>query len=324
MLDRLLVPLDGSSLAECALPHAIAIARAFNAQITLVHIVEQPPASLRLPKADPLDWYLRKSAANLYLDAVQSRLEQELHLSVQVILEEGNAADKIVELAHATQTDLLILSGYGETTGVNRGGVSSIAQQILQRVRISTLIVRANQPVDAFTSDLRYYKVLIPLDGSQRAGSALALAAAFAEAYQPELLLVHVIRKPEMARHMPLSGEDAALINRVIERNHEESIKYLEQTQARLPGNTQTRVLISENIAATLQTVSEEELVDLLVLSAHGYSGETRWPYGSITNRFITDGTAPLLIVQDLQWTAPVSNRAGVETRTPIRLNNGI
>lgn len=322
MLDRLLVPLNGLPLAECALPHAIAIARAFNAQITLVHVVEQPSTSLGLPKADPLDWYLKKSAANLYLDALQSRLEQELHLSVHIILEEGNAADKIVELAHATQTDLLILSGYGETD-VNRDGVSSIAQQILQRVRTSTLIVRATQTVDPFTDDLRYHKVLIPLDGSQRAGSALALAAAFAEAYHPELLLIHVIRKPEMARHMPLSEEDAELVNRVIERNHEESIRYLEQTQTHLPANTQTRVLISENIAATLQTVSEEEQFDLLVLSAHGYSGEARWPYGSITNRFITNGMAHLLIVQDLQWDSPVSKRASVETRVPIRLNNG-
>ncbi len=323
MLDRLLVPLDGSSLSECVLPHAIALAKAFNAQITLVHVLDQPAASFHLPKADPLDWFLKKSAAQMYLDALQSRLEQELHLSVDVILEEGNAADKIVELAHATQANLLILNGYGET-GVKRGGVvSSMAQEILQRVRISTLLVRADQTVDPFTHDLRYHRMLIPLDGSQRAGSALALAAAFAEVYHPELLLIHVIRKPEMARHMPLSEEDAELINRVIERNREESIKYLEQAQAHLPANTQTRVLMSENIAATLQMVSQEEQFDLLVLSAHGYSGEAHWPYGSVTNRFITDGTAPLLIVQDLQWDAPVAKRASVETRVPMRMNNG-
>ncbi len=117
MLDHILVPLDGSPLAECVLPHAIAIAKAFNAQITLAHILEQPSASLQLPKADPLDWYLKKSAANLYLDTVQARLEAE-HLSVQTMLLEGGAAEKIVELARSTQADLLILSGYGET-GVN-------------------------------------------------------------------------------------------------------------------------------------------------------------------------------------------------------------
>lgn len=323
MLNRLLIPLDGSSLAECVLPHATAIARAFHAQITLVYVLEQPSASLRLPKADPLDWYLKKSAASQYLDDLQSRLTQDMHLSVDAILEEGNTVDKVVELVHVTQADLLILSGYGEA-GINQAGVSSIAHQILQRVRISTLLVRANEPADPFADDLRYHRVLIPLDGSQRAGSALTIASAFAEAYHPELMLVHVVRKPEMARHMPLSQEDEELIQRVIDCNREEITRYLKQTQAHLPANTQTRVLISDNIAATVQTVSEEEQVDLLVLSAHGYSGEARWPYGSITNRFITDGTTPLLIVQDLQWDSPLSKRADVETRVPIGLNNGI
>jgi nucleotide-binding universal stress UspA family protein len=320
MLNHILVPLDGSPLAECVLPHAVSIARAFNAHITLVHILEQPPASLRLPKADPLDWYLKKSAANLYLDTVQSRLEEQ-QLSVQTILHEGNTAEKIVELLQSTQADLLILSGYGEIT-VKSGGVSSVVQQILQRVRTSTLIIRTSQPVPAFTADLRYQKLLVALDGSQRAGSALAMAAALTEAYQSELLLAHIVSKPEMARHMPLSQEDEALVNRVIERNQEEGSKYLEQAQAHLPAQTQTRLLVSDNVAATLQTLSEQEQIDLLILSAHGYSGEARWPYGSVTNRFITDGTTPLLIVQDLHWESSEFLRSGVETRQPTRLTN--
>ena len=322
MFDHILVPLDGSPLAECVLPHAIAIAKAFNAQITLVHILEQPAASFKLPKADPLDWYLKKSAASLYLDTVQSRLEGR-QLSVQTMLLEGNAVDKISELAHTTEAELLILSGYGEAS-VNAGGVSSIAQHILQRVRTSTLIIRTNQPVTAFTDDLRYQKLLVPLDGSQRAGSALTMAAALAEAHQSELLLVHVVNKPEMARHMPLSQEDAALVNRFIERNQEESSKYLDQIRDYLPAHPQTRLLVSDNVAATLQSVSEQEEIDLMVLSAHGYSGEARWPYGSITNRFITSGTTPLLIVQDLQRESPEVVRSSVETRQPIHPTNAI
>ncbi|MEO8392354.1 MAG: universal stress protein [Chloroflexota bacterium] len=318
MLDHILVPLDGSTLAECVLPHAIAIGKVFNAQITLVHVLGQPSASLRLPKADPLDWSLKKSAANLYLNTVQARLEKD-HLSVQTLLLEGGAAEKIIELAHSIQTDLLILSGYGETEVNGGGGVSSITQQILQRVRISTLIIRTRQPIRENTGALHYQKLLVPLDGSQRAGSALTMAAAFAEAYQSKLLLVHVVSKPEMARYMPLSQADAELVNRFIERNQEEGSKYLEQTQAHLPSNTQTRLLVSDNVAAELQNVSEQEQIDLLVLSAHGYSGEARWPYGSITNRFITNGTIPLLIVQDLQWESSEVARTGTETRQLVR-----
>jgi nucleotide-binding universal stress UspA family protein len=102
MLDQVLVPLDGSPLAECVLPHAIAIAKAFSAQITLVHVLEQPSASLRLPKADPLDWYLKKSAANQYLSAVKARLEAKVICQCDVLLK--RAAEQIVELAHANKS----------------------------------------------------------------------------------------------------------------------------------------------------------------------------------------------------------------------------
>ena len=317
MLDHILVPLDGSPLAECVLPHATVLAKAFNAQIILVHILEQPSASLQLPKADPLDWYLKKSAAAQYLDSIRTRLEAD-HLAVQTQLVEGDAAEKIVELARSTQADLLILSGYGET-GISGGGVSSMAQYILQHVRISTLVIRTNQMPLPLAESLHYQRLLLPLDGSQRAGAALTMAAALAEAYQSELLLVHIVSKPEMARHMPLSQEDTELLNRFIERNQEEGRKYLEQTQARLPSNTQTRLLVSDNVAAALQSVSEQEQIDLLILSAHGYSGEARWPYGSITNRFITNGTTPLLIVQDLRQETSEIARAGTATRQTAR-----
>lgn len=313
MLGHILVPLDGSPLADCVLPHVIAIAKAFNAHITLAHVLNQAQ-----PKQDPLDWYLKRSAAMLYLNTVQARL-QAYHLSVEVKLLEGNAADRIIELAASTQTDLLILSGYGETT-VNGGGVSSVAHQILERIRTSTLIIRSNQPNAVFTDDLRYQRLLVPLDGSQRAGSALLVAAALAEAHQSELLLAHVVSKPEMPRHMPLDQEDTDLLNRFVERNQQEGSRYLEQMHDHLRVQSKTRLLVSDNVATTLQAVSEQEQSDLMVLSAHGYSGDARWPYGSITNRFITHGTASLLIVQDLQLEAPETVRAGIETRPPLGL----
>jgi nucleotide-binding universal stress UspA family protein len=151
------------------------------------------------------------------------------------------------------------------------------------------------------------------------------MAGALAEAYQSALLLVHVVTKPEMPRHMPLTPEDADLVNRLVERNQEEGQKYLDQLRQLLPIQPQTLLLVSDNVAATLQRVTEQEQIDLLILSAHGYSGEARWPYGSITNRFITSGTTPLLIVQDLQWaTSDVTRTTEMEARQPARLSGEV
>jgi nucleotide-binding universal stress UspA family protein len=308
MLNTVLVPLDGSSLAECVLPHAVAIAKAFDAQITLLNILEQPSESLRMPKADPLDWYLKKTEADIYLSGVKTRLE-ECSLSVKKMFLEGRATEQIVELAHTSNADLLILSSHG----------GSIVQQILQRIRTSTLIIRTNQPNTVQISDLRYRRLLVPLDGSRRAGATLPMATALAQAHQAELLLVHVVNKPEMARHMPLTLEDEELTNRFVERNREEGTKYLEHLQAHLTAHVQTHLLVSDNVAATIQGFSEQEQIDLLILSAHGYSGEAKWAYGGVTNRFITDGTMPLLIVQDLPHESPEIARDDVTVRRLAR-----
>ena len=308
MLNTVLVPLDGSSLAECVLPHAVAIAKAFDAQITLLNILEQPSESLRMPKADPLDWYLKKTEADIYLSGVKTRLEK-CSLSVKKMFLEGRATEQIVELAHTSNPDLLILSSHG----------GSNVQQILQRIRTSTLIIRTTEPNTVHISDLRYQRLLVPLDGSRRAGATLPMATALAQAHQAELLLVHVVNKPEMARHMPLTHEDEELMNRFVERNQEEGTKYLEHLQAHLTAHVQTHLLVSDNVAATIQGFSEQEQIDLLILSAHGYSGEAKWPYGGVTNRFITDGTMPLLIVQDLPHESPEIARDDVTVRRLAR-----
>lgn len=302
MLNHILVPLDGSALAERVIPHVIALAKPFNAKITLVHVLEQHLESQTLYKTDPLNWYLRKSAADLYLKRLQDDLQVH-QLSIQTIVLEGFIEEKIVDFVHTSHVDLLILSGYGATR--NKGwGVSSIVQNILQRIRISTLIIRHNHVDDSAIIGLQYQKLLVALDGSQRAESVLSIVVTLATAYEPEILLVHVVRKPEMARHMPLSPEDNELANRITARNLEEGRKYLKHAQSLLPINAQIQLLVSDNVATTLENVTKQEQIDLLILSAHGYSGEARWPYGSITNRFITDSTIPLLIVQDLQWSS--------------------
>jgi nucleotide-binding universal stress UspA family protein len=86
-----------------------------------------------------------------------------------------------------------------------------------------------------------------------------------------------------------------------------------------LTAHVQTHLLVSDNVAATIQGFSEQEQIDLLILSAHGYSGEAKWPYGGVTNRFITDGTMPLLIVQDLPHESPEIAQDDVTVRRLAR-----
>jgi nucleotide-binding universal stress UspA family protein len=114
---------------------------------------------------------------------------------------------------------------------------------------------------------------------------------------------VHVVKTPEMARHMPLEREDLELSNQIVARNREEAVRYLDQMRLHSPLvdiDLKTHLLTSDNAAAALHELVERENIDLVALSAHGYSGNNQWPYGSMVNNFILYSKVPLLIVQDL------------------------
>lgn len=99
-------------------------------------------------------------------------------------------------------------------------------------------------------------------------------------------------------------------MDRLTELNRERGIAYLEELKTRLPPETETRLIASDNPAAALHDLVDRESMDMVALSAHGYTGETRWPYGSIALNFIAYGTTPLLIVQDLSLEELENTRA--------------
>jgi nucleotide-binding universal stress UspA family protein len=241
---------------------------------------------------------MRKAEAGAYLGEVVARL-QEANLRVEKALLEGQATERIAQFAKDQRADLIVLSSHGEG-GLNKWNISSAVQRTIVEASISVMIVRAYQPVTSDLTGLRYERLLVPLDGSQRAECTLPLATTLARIHESQLLLAHVVARPEVPRRAPPTQEDIELANQLTERNRLEATRYLQQLQSRLSLDIQTRLLVSDNAAAALHELVVQENVDLVVLSAHGYSGGTKWPYGSVAVSFIAYGTTPLLIVQDL------------------------
>ena len=298
MFNNILVPLDRSSLAECVLPHVVAIAKAFESQVALLHVMDSANLANQPRTVDPLDWQIRKAEAENYMHDLVLRL-QTAGLPTERYILDGQAAEQIIELTRTNNVNLIILSSHGQS-GLSGWNVSSVVQKIALRACTSIMVVRAYQPATPELTGLHYRRLLIPLDGSQRAECVLPQAATLARAHQAAFVLAHIVRKPEMPRRTPHTREDMELADQVVERNRTEAVEYLEQVKSRLPGDIQTRVLVSEHIFSALHELVDQEKIDLVLMSAHGYSGQTRWPYGSIVVSFVAYGTTPLLIVQDI------------------------
>ena len=93
MFNRILLPLDRSTLAECVLPHTIAVARAFESRVTLLNVMDMPREARWRNAMDPLNWQIRKAEANAYLHEVDLRLQAAGLLTETHILE-GFALNK--------------------------------------------------------------------------------------------------------------------------------------------------------------------------------------------------------------------------------------
>jgi nucleotide-binding universal stress UspA family protein len=297
MFNRILVPLDRSEIAECVFPHLNAITKAFDSHVFLLTVLggvrQDTPFSI-----DPLDWQIQKAEAETYLQKKASQL-QDAGMQVNARVVEGKAEETILEFAGENQIGLILLSSHGQS-GLSGWNVSSIVQKIILRAYTSIMIVRAYNRLSQENIELEYHRLMVPLDGSLRAEIVLPIATSLARFHDAEVLLVHVIGHPDFPSRTPRDKDDLDLIERLEERNRVESLKYLKEVQERLPVKTQIRLLRKDNIIGGLHDMEREEEVDLVLLSAHGHSGESRWPYGSVGISFIAYGTSPLLIVQDM------------------------
>lgn len=154
MIRRILVPLDGSEVAEAVLPYVEDLAKRLRAEIYLVRIAETsvqeilafgmgaPCVVEAMEEAEQVD----REEAKDYLARVADRLRGgDIHVSWEIV--EGRAADTIVELADADKIDLIAMSTHGRT-GLDRVIFGSVAEEVLRSIGIPVLLVRPELKAD--------------------------------------------------------------------------------------------------------------------------------------------------------------------------------
>lgn len=146
MYSRILLPLDGSPLAEQALPHAAALAERFQAELILMKVLVPLASSINLPpgavrKAEAA----MREFANEYLDRVAARV-QEKEISTKVVTVTGRPHEEIVRFAETEQVDVVVICTRGHS-GISRWLMGSVADRVARSVKVPVLLVRA--PMDS-------------------------------------------------------------------------------------------------------------------------------------------------------------------------------
>jgi nucleotide-binding universal stress UspA family protein len=335
MFNRILVPLDGSTLAERAIPHAERFAHIFGSSIILLQVLDPTSFHENPNPVDPLSWQIRKAEADMYMKGVAARLRQGLGESapdakeaqgtdsdeakgrVEYYIREGKTAENIVNFAHSENIDLLVISTHG-SGGLSRWNISSVTQKVINLVYLPVLIVRAYNLPEAENAMVRYRRVLLPIDSSRRAECALPAGIALARGEPPinpssgptipvdpstqtKLFLAAVIRPPEIPIPEPYPVEIQLLSQQLLDASRQAVNDYLNEMKVRLSVVCETCVVENINVSSAIQDLAnQEEDIDLVVLCAHGYTGQSTWPYGSVARNYMEHGTKPVLVIQDV------------------------
>jgi nucleotide-binding universal stress UspA family protein len=288
---RILVPLDGSRLAESVLPMTTLLARCLDAKISLLHIIEEDPPQTVHGEAH----LTNEQEAEAYLNAIAQRLGPDLAIEQHVHgTEEHDVALSVASHAGELEADMVALCTHGRS-GLRRVVSGSIAQQVLRRVLVPVLLVR---PPMETPRELR--TLLVPLDGTSEGEAALPVASDIASSCGASLNLVRVVPtvttvtgdNSAAARLIPLSTAVTLDAEEVQARN------YLSSTVDRMQAgqtSTASEVKRGDTIQALAQAASS---ADLIVLSTHGRAGLGALWIGSVAAGLSGKTARPLLLVR--------------------------
>ncbi len=297
-LSSILVPLDGSSFAEQALPLAARLARASSAslRLALVHTPTtawDPGIEFRL--FDPeMELQVRERESG-YLEKVARDLSGGNGLHVECALLNGPVAPALEDYITRTGTDLVIMTSHGRG-GVERLVMGNVADQLVRRVTAPVIVLR---PSDQEVDDSMPRRILVTLDGSLLSESVLDEAAALARILRADILLTMVVQ-PAPVLLPPFAWPPEAL-SRSPEERELDARRYLERIKQQLRSQglgVQSRVRTARKVGREILRIARQEECSMIAMATHGVSGLDRLMLGSIADQVVRHAEVPVLLVR--------------------------
>lgn len=308
MYKRILVPLDGSRLAEQALPYAEILAKALSAQLELYEVIEPPPDqwvdSAHGIYPHRLSDSLRSTRQD-YLERIANSLRAN-NLSVATKVEEGSPAHCIAVEAEAKPDTLIAMASHGRS-GITRWVLGSVTDKVLQDTPCPLLIIRADENQSAPTS-IALHHLIVPQDGSPVGEQALPHAAALARALKANIRLVRA--NPSQGEYhaymglYPMNSSSTVYTGMYEEFERAADAQAMEQL---LDAKDKLRKLGVLSVDEDLTKGHAPELIvqlahdipdSMVIMSSHGRAGVGRWIMGSVSDRVARHAGVPVLIVR--------------------------
>ncbi|MDG0867781.1 universal stress protein [Candidatus Lucifugimonas marina] len=270
-LNKIMVPLDGSQLAEMALPIAVSLAEKSGAVLCLVTVAGGKPGDLSY---DDSELYLEEVSGSFR----QSGLDSCFHVGT------GAAADTIVQVVEEEQVDLIVMTTRGRS-GIARGILGSVTDAVISEVSIPVYVVRSDNAKNAETNLDTDSSIIVPLDGSELAETALDTAILFAQSALSPIYLLRVIDENASVESKDVAG---TYLDRLSEKLAKQKVLAIPELMC---GHAGESIIRSMN----------RRPGSVVVMTTRGAGGLTRWMRGSVADWLIHRAPGPIMIVSPRQ-----------------------
>jgi len=277
MYDGIVVPLDGSRLAEVALPFAEELAGRMNSDISLLTVLESADVA---EHRKHLTYAKKIASMTKYHAAKYTGNGNGNPIKVDIVTRTGSPAESIIDYTTKGGFKLIIMASHGRS-GISHWAVGSVADKVIRSTSWQpVMLIRAKESRSDIREKRILRKALVPLDGSTESESVMPYIETIASKLEMELTLFQVIPQND--------------------NNHEAAEAYLEAKCAELEykGITANYQLRIGSIADLIIDSADELAFDLVAMSTHGRAGVSLWTMGSVAQKVFLGGNTPLLLVK--------------------------
>ena len=296
-LRKILVPLDGSKLADRILGQVRRILLREDAEVRLLRVLPEPLQYEGSPAQRK-----RLEEAQCHLEKHREVLcDQGARVSCTTV-SSGDPAEKILEYAGKYKPSLIAMSTHGRT-GIRRWTRGSVAERVLRGSPFPLLLWNPFRSRTGKQSPPRFAKILVPMDGSEQSAGVLPIVAEMARLYESKVLLFYVSELYPVVSEYPVVQ---------LPMTPKEVAKLLEPYRKRLQGISVRIVTTIGTPALSILDAAKKEGVDLIAMTTHGRSGFSRWAFGSVAEQVLRHCPYPLFVQRTTGFAAGLPAKAMV------------
>ena len=277
MYEKIVVPLDGSSLAEVALPYAEEIAAKASSKLTLLSVLQTE---------EDEEYQRHHRYATKMVETTRHQIEKYLEkprgegIKVEGATRIGNPAKGILEYVSKGSPSLIVMATHGRS-GVSRWAVGSVADNVVRGTsRQPVLLIRARGAYPDVRAKRILKRALVPLDGSIRSEAVISSIMWLAYSLNMEITFLQVA---PTTNHIPVNTE-----------------AYL-QSKCRMfedKGISATYYIRIGAAADEIIDLADEITSDVVAMSTHGQTTLSLWPLGSVAQKVLLGGNTPLMLTR--------------------------